>query len=102
MKIEDINLEDAGNYKVLAENVAGKDESSADALILYTTIIDETPNIHPDEFKNIDKIYDENSPKNVENYKAPRFIIPLDDLKINEGDDVIFLCKVDGYPKPKV
>ena len=33
LKIDDINLEDAGKYKVVAENIAGKGETSADALV---------------------------------------------------------------------
>ena len=74
----------------------GKDETEAQLLVGHTAVLDETPNIHPEDFK---KIKEKQKP---DEYEPPRFITPLDNIKIQEGDDLLFLCKVDGYPKPKV
>ena len=97
MRINDANLDDSGTYRIKVENPIGKDEAEAQLLVGHTAVLDETPNIHPEDFI---KIKEKPSP-DLANEK-PKFIIPLDDIKINEGDDLIFLCKVDGYPKPKV
>ena len=100
LKIDDVNLEDAGNYTIIAVNLVGKDESQADALVKHIAVLDETPNINPEEYR---RKMSEDSPNELQNdFRAPKFIIPLDNLKINEGDDINFLCKVDGFPKPKV
>jgi hypothetical protein len=97
LKINDANLDDAGKYEVKAENPVGKDETDSQLLVGHTAVLDETPNIHPDDFKNM-----RNKSTNNPLYVPPKFITPLENVKIDEGEDLVFLCIVDGYPKPKV
>jgi hypothetical protein len=34
--------------------------------------------------------------------KAPEFIMPLEDISLDEGDNAKFIAKVDGHPRPRV
>lgn len=34
--------------------------------------------------------------------KVPEFIMPLEDLTVDEGDNAKFIAKVDGHPRPRV
>jgi len=34
--------------------------------------------------------------------KAPEFIMPLEDISVDEGDNAKFIAKVDGHPRPRV
>jgi hypothetical protein len=34
--------------------------------------------------------------------KAPEFIMPLEDISIDEGFNDKFIAKVDGHPRPRV
>lgn len=34
--------------------------------------------------------------------KAPEFIMPLEDISCDEGDNAKFIAKVDGHPRPRV
>ena len=34
--------------------------------------------------------------------KAPEFIMPLEELFVDEGDNAKFIAKVDGHPRPRV
>ena len=81
LKINDARPDDVGNYRVTASNIIGADETSADA-----SLID--PSENPDV--------------KSKNFMAPIILIPLTNTKINEEDEIEFLCKVIGYPKPKV
>ena len=82
MKINDARPDDEGYYKVTASNIIGTDETSADASIL-------DPN---------KKIIDDKASKSM----PPIITIPLTNIKINEEDEIVFMCKVIGFPKPKV
>lgn len=95
---------DIGNYLVLAENAAGKDQTFCKLYIKTSPNVDETPLVNPDAFKFLESVparpADEDNEK--EKYFPPYVIIPLTDLNLTEGCDVRLACKVDGYPKPKV
>lgn len=34
--------------------------------------------------------------------KAPEFIMNLEDLTVDEGDNAKFIVKVDGHPRPRL
>jgi hypothetical protein len=34
--------------------------------------------------------------------KAPEFIMPLEDISVDEGDNAKFIAKVDGHPRPRI
>ena len=79
LKINDARPDDIGKYNVTATNIAGSDETEAEALLSLVK-------------KSLDN----------EKIRPPKIIIPLTDKKINEEDEIIFFCKVDGYPNPEV
>ena len=81
----------------------GKDQTSADGVVIKTPNIDENSNIDPEKFA-LKRIPDNQNeiPSDKENFRPPLVIEPLVNFKVYEGDDHRLVCKVDGYPKPKV
>ena len=74
----------------------GKDQTSADGVVLKTPNIDEHSNIDPEKSSQgtVLKSLGKNSP--------PIVIVPLSNVRITEVDSVILKAKIDGNPKPKV
>ena len=89
---------------VLAENIAGKANTACKLFINFLPNIDESPYVNPEAFRLLDspptKPESENEPK--EHFIPPKVIVPLSDARISEGENVFLVCKIDGYPKPKV
>jgi hypothetical protein len=106
LKINNAQKNDLGNYLVLAENKAGRDQTFCKIYIDLLPNVDETPLINPDAFRFLEApqarqpSYDKNDDRN--RYYPPRVIIPLSNIRIVEGDSAVLACKIDGYPKPKV
>jgi hypothetical protein len=104
LKISDVLVGDQGNYTAVAENRAGKDQTSCNIQVNQQPAIDQTSMISPDAFKYLETPKDQRKPKDrdQENNFPPKFIVPLQSLKINEGQTIQLASKVDGRPKPKV
>jgi hypothetical protein len=104
LRISSAIKNDIGNYLVLAENPAGKDQTFCKLFIKSSPNIDETPMVNPESYKFLEatpiKLEYEDDEK--DKYFPPYVIIPLSDLNLSEGIDVRLACKIDGYPKPKV
>ena len=58
LKVNEANKGDVGVYKVVAENVVGKDQTEAETFVLKTTNIDDKPNVDPERFINLEKVPD--------------------------------------------
>lgn len=106
LKISNALKNDLGEYTVLAENKAGRDKTSCKLFITMQPNIDETPLVNPEAFKYLEHPfakpeYDQDRDKK-EHYYPPRVIVPLSNIRITEGDNILLMCKIDGYPKPKV
>ena len=74
--------------------------------ITETANVDNTPLVNPDAFKYLEHpptayIPNQNLDE-AEKLIPPHVIIPLQDTQIKEGEPVILVAKIDGYPKPKV
>ena len=95
---------DAASYRVLAENIAGKAETSCKLYIESVPNIDETAYVNPDSFRSLEFIPKPNlSYDSEDGDKQPILIVrPLDDQECFEGDSVSFICEVKGHPKPQV
>ena len=106
LKISNALKNDLGNYLVLAENSAGKDQTFCKLFIKSSPNIDETPMVNPESFKFLDAPpiakSTEDADYDRDKYFPPYVIIPLSNINLNEGSDVRLACKIDGYPKPKV
>jgi hypothetical protein len=97
---------DVGKYLVIAENVAGKDETSCEAFILNTANVDDRSLVDPQIFRNLERvpdIYDVPQEQSAQIGKPPKFIVHLpNEIKLNDGESIYVNCKVEGYPYPKV
>ena len=105
LKIRDIRPEDGGTYKCIAKNPLGQDETSAEVFVCKTPNVDQNPIMNPDSFTKLSlKSFDIplNILENEEYYFPPKVIIPLQSINCKEGSNIIFTCKIDGYPKPEV
>lgn len=107
MKISSALKNDIGNYSVLAENKAGKDQTLCRLFITLQPNVDETPLVNPDAFKLLNApptpyVDDDQDKNKKENYLPPRVIVPLSDVRLKEGENILMICKIVGQPKPKV
>lgn len=106
LKISNAQKNDLGSYLVIAENKAGRDQTACKLFIDLLPNVDETPLIDPEAFKYLDlpptKPDNENDDIKKQNYIPPRVIVPLSNVRISESEPIRLVCKVDGYPKPKV
>jgi hypothetical protein len=94
---------DLGSYHVLAENIAGKVETSCKLFIKEVPNIDETAYVNPDSFKPFEYIAKPQLSFDDDGEHEPVIIVrPLEDQECYEGDTVTFVCEVRGHPKPQV
>ena len=106
LRISDTQLNDIGKYLVVAENKAGKDQTSASLYITELPNVDSAPIIPPDAFKSLDNKPEDKEivvpPTKAKTVKPPKFIIPLSEVKVKERNSIKLTCKVEGYPYPQV
>jgi hypothetical protein len=104
--IDDARPIDIGEYTVVAENIAGRDQTSAQTFVLKTPKIDERPLVDPQAFASLEKPPEQlnkDQPEKPPEGKPPKFIIHLPkDVKLRNGDKIHMKCKVEGSPAPKV
>lgn len=100
---------DTGRYKCKATNMHGEDETIGNLHIFNIPDIDERPQtLNPDAFKNLEyninsSINGNNEEKYIKEGKPPKFIVSLPvSVTIRDGEKYQTLCKVTGYPYPKV
>lgn len=102
LKIEGSQLNDIGDYTVVAENEAGRDQSHCNVFVAQEPGIDQRPIVNPDAFKYLQphmyvKKEEEQDPR-----VPPKVIVPLHNAKIHEGQTLFLASKIIGTPKPKV
>lgn len=108
LKIDTALKIDMGTYTVLAENRVGRDQTSCKLALTLQPNVDETPLVNPDAFKRLDtphppaKLDDDLDRDRKEHFLPPKVIVPLSDLRLKEGDNILMMCKIVGKPKPKV
>ena len=103
LRIDSVQLNDIGEYLVVAENPAGKDQTQCRVEILLVPNIDQTPYVNPEAFRYLtqpsryipsDDIQDPMLP--------PKVIVPLTNQTLKEGQPITLACKIEGLPKPVV
>lgn len=104
LKINNSLKNDIGDYLVHAENPYGQDQTSCKLLLNLMPNVDENSMVHPDAFKNLEKVPEKQAPfmEQSKMLMPPRVIIPLANVRIKEGEDFCLSSKIDGLPKPKV
>jgi hypothetical protein len=108
LKIADAQLADHGHYTVVAVNKLGQDQTQAGIAVTQMPGVDSSSLVNPEAFRYLEP---QQRPQQASrrpedrdrlNYKPPKFIIQLANIKINEGQPAHLAAKVDGYPKPRV
>jgi hypothetical protein len=102
LRIDSVQLNDIGEYLVVAENPAGKDQTQCRVEITLVPNIDQTPYVNPDAFKNLEKLPLVPKEEIDAEMKPPKVIIPLTDVKLVEGQPIHLACKIEGIPRPRV
>ncbi len=104
LTISDAQLGDNGNYMAFAQNKIGQDQTTCFLQVAETPGVDNSSMVKPEAFRYLEAPKDHKRPEDRDkaNYQPPKFVIPLSNIKINEGEHAQFAAKVEGYPKPKV
>ena len=103
LKISDANLNDAGVYTVVAENKAGTDHTDGRLDIEKESTIDTNPIIDPNAFAYLNRPEPQRPRKDSREQGVPaRIIVPLQNMKVPEGNPCRLVCRAEGYPAPTV
>ncbi|VDN04253.1 unnamed protein product [Thelazia callipaeda] len=81
------SLSDEGLYRVIATNPSGSAHSKASA------VVKKLPEEVNEDFMN-GPVFD--------GYRAPRVVIPLESMKVMEGNEYVLKCKFSGDPRPSI
>jgi hypothetical protein len=101
---------DIGEYKVVAENIAGRAETTCTLFVEAVPNIDETPYVNPDSFRPFEDqlgrgqpSYPEDDTDDGSDGQQPALILkPLEDRECFEGETVTFVAEVTGRPRPSL
>ncbi len=103
LKINETQPNDSGFYEVVAENKVGSDRTNANLVVDHSPSIDKTSIVDPRAFRYLDAPVPSQRPSDSgEQVAPPRVIIPLKDIRVNEGQPATLLTKIVGHPLPKV
>ena len=94
LRIDDSNVNDAGAYRIVVENLCGRTETSTVVYVNKAPVVDLTPNVEPKA-----------EPRSFvpEPILAPNFVIGLPaDYRLNEGESIQLKCQVEGSPRPSI
>jgi len=106
--------EDDGIYECVATNPYGEDRTRAELKcrpkrsIIYNTQLPEGMEgvsklqMLEDEIKYTASMIGLEEKVQEKEPKIPEFIMPLEDISVDEGDNAKFIAKVDGHPRPRV
>jgi hypothetical protein len=102
IKLEDVNVYDAGSYKIAADNIGGRAESACVVYINKAPVIDVGPE---SRLQSAPRTPSSSAPKMEESQKIipPRIIRHFQPEQLfNEGQTIILSCMVEGFPIPQV
>lgn len=91
-----------GNYVVIAENPAGKDQTNCSVSVTFVPNIDETPLVNPDAFRFLEHPAQQKPREEKDAMSPPKVIVPLANVQLTEGQPIVLACKIQGLPKPTV
>ncbi|CAF1673059.1 unnamed protein product, partial [Adineta ricciae] len=106
--------EDDGIYECVATNPYGEDRTRAELKcrpkrsIIYNTQLPEGMEgvsklqMLEDEMRYTASMIGLEEKVQEKEPKAPEFIMPLEDISVDEGDNAKFIAKVDGHPRPRL
>jgi hypothetical protein len=103
LKMENAQVHDIGNYRVIASNDAGTDQTECSVFVAEIPNIDQRPMVNPDAFRFLEQIpLSRKKPEKADQLSPPKVIVPLSNVKLEEGKPFVLACKIIGSPKPNV
>lgn len=102
--LSNAKLSDQGKYTLEGRNAAGSASTSANLTVKSVPTIDDTSYVNPDIFQQFElkKKPTINQPQDKLDNARLKIIEPLQDFNLVEGQQAVFTCTVDAYPKPEV
>ena len=102
--ISNVKREDQSSYTLEARNKAGVAQTTAKLTVKMVPTIDDTSYVNPDIFEQFETKKKPNLNQPGDNIANARLeiIVPLEDYRLIEGEQAVFSCKIDAYPKPEV
>lgn len=102
--ITNVKKDDEGKFTLEARNPSGAAETSAFLKVKLVPTIDDTSYVNPDVFQQFElkKRPTANQPPESATNARIKIVEPLKDLNLVEGNQVVFSCSIDAYPKPEV
>lgn len=97
-------MDDQGKYTLEGRNAAGTASTSAMLKVKSVPTVDDTSYVNPDVFQQFElkKRPTINQPADKCDNARLKIIEPLQDFNLVEGQQAVFTCTVDAYPKPEV
>ncbi len=106
LKINEAQPNDSGPYDVVVENVAGRDRTNANLIVDNSPSIDKSPIVDPSAFRYLNQpqtpTHKPNELADASKMSPPKVVIPLKDVRVNEGQPATLITKIIGYPIPNV
>jgi len=120
VRIDDTTVNDAGSYRICADNVCGRAETNSAVYVGKSPVIESTSNIDPEAYKSMHRpesvapaaptpapepvqAEPAQEPSAFDQFLAPNFLIGLPpNYKLHEGESIKLTCQVEGNPRPLV
>lgn len=96
---------DIGVYRLVAENIMGKADTTCQLFVKASPNIDETAYVDPSSFRSLETPHKQPAASDSDDVgqpQAPIIVKPLQDQECFEGEIATFVCEVKGNPRPTV
>ncbi|CAF4610426.1 unnamed protein product, partial [Rotaria sp. Silwood1] len=92
--------DDQGTYTVRVTNPSGTDETTCKLTIRPIASIDTRPFVQPERFAQLELKAPAPTKEDMKQMEAPKVIVPLQSVQVNEGSPVLFQATIVGKPRP--
>ncbi|CAF4147161.1 unnamed protein product, partial [Rotaria sp. Silwood2] len=92
--------DDQGTYTVRVTNPSGTDETTCKLTIRPVASIDTRPFIQPEYFTQLELKAPPPTKEDMKQMEAPKVVLPLKSVQVNEGLPILLQAKIVGKPTP--
>ncbi|CAF0971766.1 unnamed protein product [Rotaria sordida] len=92
--------DDQGTYTVRATNPVGTDETTCKLTIRPVASIDTRPFVQPEHFAQLELKAPPPTKEDMKQMEAPKVVVPLKGVQVNEGSPVLLQATIVGKPTP--
>ncbi|CAF4170670.1 unnamed protein product, partial [Rotaria sordida] len=92
--------DDQGTYTVRATNPVGSDETTCKLTIRPVASIDTRPFVQPEHFAQLELKAPPPTKEDMKQMEAPKVVVPLKGVQVNEGSPVLLQATIVGKPTP--